>query len=97
MFIKVSGVQSAQLLIEQTTNINRDRDLSLTLGGSVYSSYSRNATMVMSCVSKLLLEGDVDGEPDAALSLSPFTCTTADQQLNCLREEILISRSMSGI
>lgn len=26
--------------------------------------------MVMSCVSKLLLEGDVDGEPDAALSLS---------------------------
>lgn len=55
--------------------------------------------MVMSCVSKLLLEGDVDGEPDAALSLSlsPFTCTTADQQLNCLREEILISRSMSGV
>lgn len=51
--------------------------------------------MVMSCVSKLLLEGDVDGEPDAALS--PFTCTTADQQLNCLREEILISRSMSGV
>lgn len=26
--------------------------------------------MVMSCVSKLLLEGDVDGEPDAAPSLS---------------------------
>lgn len=38
--------------------------------------------MVMSCVSKLLLEGDVDGEPDAALSLSPSLHLHAQPQTN---------------
>lgn len=59
---------------------------------------SRNATIMMSYSSIWHLEGFGDGEPDAfpPVSISPFTCTAADQQLNGLREEVLISRSMSG-